>query len=91
MPLAPQTCMNKNSRSTSGVASSKSSNRSPFVTEKTRLPAHRECSREHRPSLPPRAGFGPARGLMICLGWLRLFQAIISETYIPPTRKPSAH
>jgi hypothetical protein len=31
--------------------------------------------------------FHPARGLLVCLGWLRLFQAIVSDG-IQSTRKP---
>jgi hypothetical protein len=32
----------------------------------------------------------PARGLMICLGWLRLFRAIVSDG-IPSARRPFPH
>jgi hypothetical protein len=52
---------------------------------KTASPTARgRCPRFKRstgPGLFPLAAprFNPARELMICLGWLRLFQAIVSE------------
>jgi hypothetical protein len=35
----------------------------------------------------PGAAMDPARKFGICLGWLRLFHTIISETYVSPHRK----
>ena len=39
---------------------------------------------------PPYRRFHPARELMICLGWLRLFQAIVAEG-VPISEGPIAN
>ncbi len=37
-----------------------------------------------RPTLPAEAALAPGRNLMIQLGWIRLFYAIVSKNYVPP-------
>lgn len=39
----------------------------------------------------PMADMSPARQLMICLGWLRLFQVIVSGPTKPAARRPSLY
>jgi hypothetical protein len=39
----------------------------------------RELRGPHRPNTPANRRLHPARELMICLGWLRLFQAIVAD------------
>jgi hypothetical protein len=52
-------------------------------------------AREQRLSLPPDVAHHPARGLRICLGWLRLFQTIVSKVIALPhdsvAKAPIAH
>lgn len=47
----------------------------------------RKSLANHGPALATKSGLNRAQGIMICLGWLRLFLAIVSESYKPPTRK----
>jgi hypothetical protein len=45
-----------------------------------RLPAHsRQANSGNFCSSMANPGFHPVRGLMICLGWLRLYQTILSD------------
>jgi len=45
-----------------------------------RLPAYfRQANSSSISSSMTKPSFHPARGLMICLGWLRLYQTILSE------------
>jgi hypothetical protein len=46
----------------------------------------RTSARTSRTAQAPTAPFHPARGLMICIGWLRLYQTIISGA-IPSSRR----
>ena len=39
----------------------------------------------------PDAALDPARKFGICLGWLRLFYSIISESHVSPRRRTAAN
>src|ERR1041384_244089 len=49
----------------------------PVIRTKRPAPG-RQSAEPNRPLAAPDRFFHPARGLMICLGWLRLLQAIVS-------------
>jgi phosphatidylserine decarboxylase len=49
------------------------------VTRAKRAAVPRECGAPNRPIAPGNRRLHPARELMICLGWLRLFQAIVAD------------
>jgi hypothetical protein len=88
-PLKPQTCMNeqRKSRRLRGVSTVDASRR-PRTAIRTKRPAPRRHSAEPNwtlVALDPR--FPYERGLMICLGWLRLFRTIASEG-IPSAKGP---
>ena len=48
-------------------------------------------STQTRLASSPLSKISPARQLMICLGWLRLFQVIVSEYQKPALRRPSPY
>src|SRR5947207_979404 len=64
--------------------------RTPTRGNQTPFRARRQAAEPNRRSVAANLGFHPARGLMICLGWLRLFQAIVSDG-VPAARRRFAH
>jgi hypothetical protein len=56
------------------------------VTRAKRVASQRKCANPNTPLAGPDPCFNPARGLVICMGWLRLFQTIVSDR-IPSASK----
>jgi hypothetical protein len=50
-------------------------------TRAKRAASRRPSVEPNRPMATPDPPFHPARGLMICMGWLRLFQAIVPDMH----------
>jgi hypothetical protein len=86
-----QTCMNEQPKSKRlrGDSNVDASRRARTAIH-TKRPASRRQSAEPNKSVAADRPFHPARGLMICMGWLRLFHAITSAN-IPSTRELFHH
>lgn len=92
MPLRLQTCMKEQPKfkQVRGISSADASRRARAVIP-TKRPAPRQQRAEpNKPLARSDPRFHPARGLMICFGWLRLFQTIVSDG-IPSTRRTFSH
>jgi hypothetical protein len=76
-----QTSMNVQSKFKSVRYDSKAdASRRAQTAARLKHTAHpRQPAEPNRPLTPPVRRFHPARELMICLGWLRLFQAIVAD------------
>jgi alkyl hydroperoxide reductase subunit AhpC len=72
-----------------GVSIVDASGRARAIIGTKRAGCRRQSTERNNPLAVSAPQFHPARGLMICLGWLRLFQAIVAGT--PSARKPISH
>ncbi len=72
-----------------GFSSAAVSRRTRSVIRTVRPAPRRQPAGLNNPLVAPDHRFRTARGLMICLGWLRLFQTIVAG--IPSARKPISH
>ena len=88
-PLMNQTCMNEQPKlkQLCGTSSADARRRARIVNGAKRTASQRQSSEPIRPMAALGSAFHPARGLMICMGWLRLFQAIVSDG-LPSARGP---
>jgi len=91
-PLRLHTCMDKQTKSKHFRGDSRAdASRRPRTVIHTKRAASRQRSAEpNRCSAAPAACFDPVRDLMICVGWLQLFRAIVSDG-IPSRRGPFPH
>ncbi len=91
-PLMLQTCMNEQSKHFRGdsITHGHGHSRTAARANKTSVRSRRKPVELNRPLAESDPRFHPARGLMICLGWLRLFRAIVSDG-IPSARRPWPH
>ena len=87
-----QTCMKEHLKS-NYLRRASGADASPSVRtgiRTKRLAPRRRLGELNKPLATSAPSFHPARGLMICLGWLRLFQAIVPNG-IPSARRPFSH
>jgi hypothetical protein len=54
------------------------------VTRAKRVACQSKFANPNRSPADADPSFNPARGLIICMGWLRLFQTIVSDTIPSP-------
>jgi len=87
-PLVLQTFMNEQSKSKRIRCDLSTSAGHGFrtVTRAKRVVSQRKSANPNTPLAGPDPSFNPARGLVICMGWLRLFQTIVSDS-IPSASK----
>ena len=92
-PLILQTCMNEQPKTKHFRGDSKPDGGGQLRTvvrgNKTSVRARRRSAEPNSPLAATGSRFHPARALLISLGWLRLFQAIVSDG-IPSARRPSS-
>ena len=87
-PLMNQTCMNEQPKlkQLCGTSSADARRCARTLNGAKRAASQRQSSEPTRP-MAPRAALHPARGLMICMAWLRLFRAVVSDG-LPSARRP---
>ena len=84
--LMLQTCMSDQSKSKNlhRVSTPKGSRRARRTIHVKRLASRLQSGGTNRRLAPPRPSLHPARGLLICFAWLRLFHAIVSDGVSAP-------
>jgi hypothetical protein len=87
-----QTCMNEQPKSKHfrGDPGGKAAPRGRTATSPTGKVSPRESAKPNRLLAEPDPRFHPARELLICIGWLRLFQEIVRGG-IPSARRRLLH
>jgi hypothetical protein len=73
-----------------GHSNAEANRRTQIVTRAKRAASRRQPAEMNVPLAAPAFPMHPARGLLICIGWLRLFRTIVSGD-LPSARRPVPH